>query len=765
MIPASRKNLALGALLVPLTGTALYLWTLPARRAAELAREPRERLLARSRSEPDNARVFFELGKRERDRGDLAAAYDAFTRAADRAPHDADIWIAAAQASETLNGAQGAFDLLFLFVKNNPDDLTARLALAQLYQRNRSHDRAYDEARKVVERDPKNALAWAIVGREALYKDLLVEAEQAIRTAVALAPGAWENQQGLGDLLAFKEEYAAALPYYREATRLAPQEPMPWLLLGNALFHTDTTVAGRAAAKEALQKSLAITDRIALTHQTLGEIAEAENRWQEALAHLETSRQLAPGNPAVYFELARVYRQLGQSARAKDSLDTHRRITLFNDRKKVILMQLKEPKTTLDQQQALRLELARGLAAHYDDAGALENYQRLLAQAPTPTLESEARAVQRRLAAVAPPPAPAPGDPLAEGERLLGSDPKQAIAAFLDIVKKDRKNAAAFQGVGLGLLATGETAGAANYLGEALRLDPKLIRARFALAEISRQNGLIQEARIHFEKGLALKPDDAEAWYRLGLTLATFEKKTQEALTALDKAHRLQPERVDIALDLAETRAEQGQADDAEALFRQALTKAPESADVQARFGGFLAEKRPAPDAQNEAERLLRAALITNPEDDFARFRLGQIALGRGDAAGAVVQLEPIVARNPKAKEILYTLSRAYRRLGQNEKAQQMLKRVNALQSAFDALQAAQEAVSVAPRDPAAHLRLARLYVREDNLPPALYHYRVCLTLAPTNADAAREKAVVSAKLGPTPTVELLQSLREAGAR
>src|SRR5579871_6795659 len=121
--------IALLALLIALAGYFLWWRPLQAERALEDASlEELQQIIAQH---PGDARAYYYLGlcyehakpnvpEPERNR-QKAAAYEALSRAAELAPDDKDIWIAAAGAANSLKGPQTSFRVMDDFLKRHPD--------------------------------------------------------------------------------------------------------------------------------------------------------------------------------------------------------------------------------------------------------------------------------------------------------------------------------------------------------------------------------------------------------------------------------------------------------------------------------------------------------------------------------------------------------------------------------------------------------------------------------------------------------------------
>lgn len=108
----------------------------------------------------------------------------------------------------------------------------------------------------------------------------------------------------------------------RAAVRAGGVNDLVLAMLGDALLRAGATPgqAEFAEAETALRKSVERRPGNASAQVSLGYLLLMENRFDQALIHLEKGRDLDPGNPAVYRHLSAVYRKRGDSRRAEEML-------------------------------------------------------------------------------------------------------------------------------------------------------------------------------------------------------------------------------------------------------------------------------------------------------------------------------------------------------------------------------------------------------------------------------------------------------------
>lgn len=755
---------AAAVVLVLLAACAVWSLTGPIRRERMLARASLPQLEQMARS-PQNGRVFYYLGQRLREKGRMESACEAFARAAQLSPDDADIWLAAADSAAIVYGDQGAFDLLTRFLQRQPGDTRVRLALAELYLTHRAYQRADEEAKTVLRADPQRAQAWRIAGIAATIRTPR-DAEPALRRAVALAPRDWRNPLSLGDLLTGQQRPDEAISFCRAAVRLAPQEPVAHLSLGRALLNVSVrTPALRDEAREELRHSLALRPDIPVTYLLLGQSYAQEGRWAEARPLLEQARRRAPSSVEPAFDLAHAYARLGLKKEAAQEAARHRRLVAYQSKKRTLQEEIAAGGPDV---LTRRLQLARLMAANGDTSEALVQYRQALADGGG---DARARREWQQLKTRAAPPTQALADSL-----LAQGQYEASVQVAMRLIQQNPGDAQAMQAAGLALSRTGKDALAVPFLLEATRRNPLLPQAQLVLSRIYREWGFRDEAARRARLILRVDGSSAAAWHELGLILRDGDLSHQQAEDAFARAAALAPQQPAFWLDMGEMQAANARPAEAERAFRQALQLAPQDPDVLARSGAFLANAMQGESAaqaearRQEARRLLQAALAADPTDSFVRFHLGRLALEAGDAAAAARHLEAAVrdkdASNPA--DVWYTLSRAYRQQGQIQRAMAAVEQSRHLRSRYVAAVTIAEQATQNPGDPRLRLQLARAYAERGQWAWAIRTYQECLSLMPDPTPAPRELQALQQRLtqaGQMPSMPLFYALLAASQR
>jgi len=172
------------------------------------------------------------------------------------------------------------------------------------------------------------------------------------------------------------------------------------------------------------------------------------------------------------------------------------------------------------------------------------------------------------------------------------------------------------------------------------------------------------------------------AWGGLGQWFDVYGYPASAGL-GYENAQRLQPDEPRWPYYLGRLAVADGRFDEASVRFRRAAELAPSEAAPRVRQG-TLALERGELDA---AERALLDVLAAEPEQAGALLTLARVRLAQGRPQAAVGVLRPLERAQPEASEVSYTLGLAWRQVGDAERAQRYLSRVdqdNALQIPLD---------------------------------------------------------------------------------
>jgi tetratricopeptide (TPR) repeat protein len=284
-------------------------------------------------------------------------------------------------------------------------------------------------------------------------------------------------------------------------------------------------------------------------------------------------------------------------------------------------------------------------------------------------------------------------------EAMRAGNLDQAGDGFASIVKDAPQFAEAYLNLGLVREEQSRHGDAIASFQRALELKPRLRGANFFLGVAEFRSNRLDAAIVALRKETAAYPKDANAWMWLGVV--ELEKGNgDDAAEALDKAAKLAPDNVDILYHrgrahlfvsndsyarmfktdpkswrvpqlLAEANAGADRHMDAIAEYEEAIKLAPNEPRLHEALG---TEYRLVGKMQ-EAEQAYLKELEIDPENVTAQYKLGVIAIERGDPARGKTLIEGALRAKPDLQHADYNLGRAEMLLGNDVAAAQHLER------------------------------------------------------------------------------------------
>jgi putative PEP-CTERM system TPR-repeat lipoprotein len=204
----------------------------------------------------------------------------------------------------------------------------------------------------------------------------------------------------------------------------------------------------------------------------------------------------------------------------------------------------------------------------------------------------------------------------AAGNFLLSARHPAEAVPFLTLATQQKSDASYFLRLSQALSATGKTADARATLAQVLRLDPKNVEARVALA---------------------------------GLEI--LDKRAGSALTTLDSVDAKASGRVDVLVARADALLSSGRGAEAYELYRRAFDSARSPVLALQMFKSKAAANMPQP------EQPLKMWLQISPRDRAIRLTLAQYLMQTGDNTGAVAAYEELVQLFPRDAVALNNLA------------------------------------------------------------------------------------------------------------
>jgi tetratricopeptide (TPR) repeat protein len=577
-------------------------------------------------------RLYAEMGQADGNRAEISKAIQNYQEALKLDPGAniifeelSDLYIATNRLQDAINQAEEQ-------LKQNPDNLGARRMLAHVYTRAISNGqnginedalrKALDQYQKIVQKDPKDAESWVMLGRLNGYLHNTPEAEKSFSQALQVEPdsedalvGLAELYQQLGDSKRAAEKLKAAVD----------KNPSPRTLYALAQAYED--LQNYKDAADALRRALesgAEDERIPpeLANDLLfsGQLDEALKLYQQLAAE-------SPRDPELQLRLADIYLKKHDLAQTRAALNRAKAAAGNNPRARYaeteLEVELLEAEGKGDQAIAAIKSILDDTAKKTYSADEAKSRAGFLAQ----LAELYARASQtapavdalRQIAAIDP--SAAPGVELQVIELYRSSkdltNARAEADAAVKIYPKDPKIAeehatvvadqgkiddavAEMRAFAKGKPTTAALVAIAQFyekakrygdMAKALDEGEKLAASEGDKAASDRDKILVyysrgamydrekkyDESEAEFRKVLALNPDNANALNYLGYSLADRNVRLDEAYQMVKKALDLDPEQYAFMDSLGWVYYRQGKLDDAEELLVRALegTKDP----------------------------------------------------------------------------------------------------------------------------------------------------------------------------------------------
>ncbi len=680
--------------------------------------------------DPQNAKLYIQLGQAQWRSGDYQNAFEAFKQAIKLTPGSAEAhnWMGAflmgrgnlpdaiselrkavsldpryARAQTNLGsalaksgdlaGAVGAFQKALALEPNN---FAAHLNLGLALRENGDAAEALLHLHRAVLAQPRNPTVQCELGQTLRQSGDLAGAVAAFARALELDPEMRQAYYGLGSTL--KQQAASA----RKGLSQAPPPNPAYQQAQESLANGDLR-----ASREQLEQVLQSDGTNAAAHNLLGYILGQQGDFGSALPHLARAVALMPDSAEVHYNYGAALWFSGAKQKALSELETSVRLDPSAAASYALLGTAQLERGDFA---ASRLSLERAIAlspataANFIDLGIVflrENHlNRSLSQfnaglnasssEPTPNWDG---AISGLRAAVAKNPS------RAEAHNILGLLLGRRGASSEEVLAEFR---------------------------EALRLDPKFPEPHNNIGLVLAQTGEDEKAVSEFREAIRLRPDYADAHANLGASLMLSD--VDQAIVELQKAVALDPTLGKAQFNLAEA-------------YRDS----------------------PSYGTARQIEQLRKIIAMT-PEFGRAHLALGKALLHDGKVADAVTELREAARLDPSSGEAHYQLGLALARSGQKEEATAEVKKGRELSAADDRNQNAEIDVSegraallkgelqqaeakfrhaskLQPDAPAAQHFLGIALDREGNTEGAIAAYQKALQLNPADMTSMQNLA------------------------
>ncbi len=335
-------------------------------------------------------------------------------------------------------------------------DTTDHLALARAHFAATRFEEAAAAARAGLARDSTDADLHNVLASSHAAQGRYALAIEALETTVHLQPDYAMGFVNLGGIYTKLGQYDRADTYLQRAVLLNPDNSPVRRRLGELYLAT-----GRyAEATRELLEALRLFPNDATLYYYLGQSLAAEGRQDEALEALQRATLLDIGFADAFYRLATLARKVGRDPLAQQALTSFEHLQALGGKE---VKRLRAAILNAPEEAAHHYNLGLFFVRHGYFAQAENKFDRAVALRPSD---------------------------LALLNRLAG-----------DLLKLQQPEAAL------------------RYLQVALDQDPAYFPALLNAGHIAGQLGRYDEAVAHCRRAVAIRPDDAEGWYLLGLGL------------------------------------------------------------------------------------------------------------------------------------------------------------------------------------------------------------------------------------------------------
>jgi tetratricopeptide (TPR) repeat protein len=295
--------------------------------------------------------------------------------------------------------------------------------------------------------------------------------------------------------------------------------------------------------------------------------------------------------------------------------------------------------------------------------------------------------------------------------------------------------------LGNALLQKGKVDEALVHYQQALQIKPDSAETHNNLGNALLQQGKVDEAIAHWQQALQIKPDFAEAHNNLGNALLR-KGQVGEATAHCQQALQIKPDFAEAHNNLAMTLLKMGRVDEAIAHFQQALQIKPDYAEAHNNLGNVLLQQG----SVEEAITHYQKALQIKPDYANAHINLGIALFKKGRVDDAIVHFQKALQVTPDNAKAHNNLGSALLQKGKVDEAIAQYQQV--LQIKPDSPNLLNNLAWLLATCPDAHIRDGVQAVKYAERACELTHYGaapIVGTLAAAYAEAGRYDDAIAA--------------------
>jgi tetratricopeptide (TPR) repeat protein len=232
----------------------------------------------------------------------------------------AELYNVLAEAYEKAGKTKEAYDSLRTATQLEPSDEANYVDLVTLCIEHRNYDLAVEIARIGLTRLPESERLHLELGVVLAMKTQMEEAHQEFELAANLAPARSLPHVALALVSMQMNRADEAVQLLRKRVQQFPDDYLALWFLGEALNRSGVVHGspGQNEAVAALERSVQLDPNISQSQELLGKLLARDERFEEAVVHLERAIALEPSNVAAIYQLAQVYKRKGDKSRANE---------------------------------------------------------------------------------------------------------------------------------------------------------------------------------------------------------------------------------------------------------------------------------------------------------------------------------------------------------------------------------------------------------------------------------------------------------------
>lgn len=587
---------------------------------------------------PTNAQAKHLLGKFYYMEGNYRAAARELGDAYDLAPDDTSVAYTLALAYLEQRQKEEAQRIFQQMLDSLGETAQLRILFGRAYRAAEYWQEAVDEFKRALELDPDLPRANYYLGLTYLLWEGAVAfgpAEEAFLQSLKGDPNQYIPNLYLGVINTIKQDDANALVYLEKAAQLNPENPDPYLYIGQLLVRGENPAAGM----EALKKSIDLTKdparnnfQVSNAHYVLGQALLKQGNRDEAVIHVKRSQELKRLQDRASQEDFQRKTEMG-GAVSGSGMATRDFRDLDQDEQTEVLIGEPPPDPSTS-------EMLRRTAVFYRGAAA-SAYQFM---ARIETLRGNFLSAGESLESSLGWDEDTPGTYFNMGLAFYkGKDFAKAAPALTRAYQEDSSRKEILQllaDTSLRLVQERRAALAIEALDILVQESPALADLWVLRGQAYAQKGNYDLSLECFEAALQRKPDLEEVHYYAGMSLIR-QGKLAQAITEFDQELAKNPSH-------------------AMALYHKAFVLSTQN-------------------NMDEAMPLLTKVIELNPRYSEAYYQLGKIQMEKGELLLAVVNLEIATRLSPDKSHLFYQLSRAYMRSDRRGDAEKALERYREL--------------------------------------------------------------------------------------